>query len=405
MLITKSAFLNVLAVLTVISFIFLRPGMVGQIYTVFGLTLLLLVVCLNIFIKRSNMNNKPDYWFFFSLFIFWCFLFLFGVIGDANVEFLFKAVVANFIIVSIFCFISLGNILLTFRVVDGYLFLLTCFGYSSFVSLLLFFSGFGVDQLFIMELDLGYDNPSKLLFPFSILYHDMHSGYFNMLRFQSVFRESGIAQAFFTWALIIAYYLGNHKLILLGLFLGLLSTFSTTGVAISLLIIPLALIAKKGISGTVIKRVFIIFGYTVGSIFFLFFAYFITLNIPYFGVLSKLETHGESITERLPRFENISLLGQGFYSNITENSAINLLKATESIGVLLVVFYIFMFTFMCWLGRSKHSGFKVFVALSPLFITSLIAQPIVDAPLVFILLFITRQILSTNEINSYHIYR
>jgi hypothetical protein len=252
-----------------------------------------------------------------------------------------------------------------------------------------------LEQLQISELNLGYDTPSKWVAPFSVLYHDMHSGAINILRFQSIFRESGIAQAFYTWGFVIAYYLNYSRCVLLGLILGLLLCFSTTGFAIAALVLPLAYLAKRGVYGNIYRRVLTIIFYIFVGVIFILFAYYVTLYLPYVGVASKLETHGASIYDRLPTFDDITLIGKGFYNSLGEqNSAINLLKASESIGLLLTLFYIFMFTFMSWFGNKKMERFKVIVALLPIFITCLVAQPIVDAPLVFIVLFITRQLLS-----------
>ena len=89
------------------------------------------------------------------------------------------------------------------------------------------------------------------------------------------------------------------------------------------------------------------------------------------------------------------MLGSGLYSD----SAINLLKGIDSLGIVLTVLYTFLFTFMRWGGKGKVAGFKISIALLPLFITSLLAQPIVDAPLVYIVIFITRQTLSYSVSN------
>ena len=45
----------------------------------------------------------------------------------------------------------------------------------------------------------------------------------------------------------------------------------------------------------------------------------------------------------------------------------------QNIGLLLTLFYILIFTFMSWFGKSNADGYKLFVALLTLFITSLIS--------------------------------
>ena len=74
---------------------------------------------------------------------------MFGLLGDSNLDFVLKAVVANSLTVIIGCFLVLGNRDVCNRVVDFYLLILACCGYSSFITAVLFFSGLSVEQLSI----------------------------------------------------------------------------------------------------------------------------------------------------------------------------------------------------------------------------------------------------------------
>jgi hypothetical protein len=391
MIIGKTAGKNILALVIVLSFMFLRPGVFGQTNASVGSVLFLLAALFTTIVFNLKINGYPDYVFYFSLGLFWTLLVMFGLFGDSNLEFVIKALVSNFSVVIIGCFLALERRAICNRVLDFYLLILACCGYSSLITAVLYFSGVSLEQLSIAELEIGYKANSQLLFPFSVLYHDMNIGALSFPRFQHVFREAGIAQAFFIWAFVMAHFLGKDRWLLLGLMLGLLLTFSTSGIAITFIVLPLSFVAKHGLSGTMRRKLITI----IMCFFFISIAlgagYYLALNAPYFGVMDKIGTHGASINDRIPDFNNISLLGNGLYSSEVSNSAVNLFKGMESIGVLSTLLYVFLFTFMCWIGTGKVDGFKTFIALLPLLITSAVAQPIVDAPLVYIVIFITRQ--------------
>ena len=89
----------------------------------------------------------------------------------------------------------------------------------------------------------------------------MNVGSLSFPRLQSVFRESGIAQAFFVWAFAMAYFGSKNKWLLLGLIFGLLLTFSTTGLTTALIVFPLVFFAKRGLSGTIRHKVITIIMY------------------------------------------------------------------------------------------------------------------------------------------------
>lgn len=400
MIVRKTTAQNILALVIVLSFMFLRPGIFGQINASVGVVLFLLAALFATIVFNLKVNAYPDYVFYFSLALFWALIVMFGLFGYSNLEFVLKALVSNSLLVIIGCFFALGSRGACNRVFDFYLLLLACCGYSSFITAVLYFSGLSLEQLIILEIDLGYNSNSRLLFPFSVLYHDMNIGTLSFPRFQHVFREAGIAQAFFIWAFAMAYFQSKSRWLLLGLILGLLLTFSTTGVASALIVLPLLFVAKRGLQGTPPQKLINIIMYLFFISIVLSLAYYSALNIPYFGVMDKIGTHGASINDRLPDLDKVSLLGNGFYSTSDQNSSINLLKAMESIGIVSSLLYVFLFTFMCWIGTGAVNGFKSFIALLPLFITSLSAQPIIDASLVYIVIFITRQTLHYSLSNT-----
>ena len=118
-----------------------------------------------------------------------------------------------------------------------------------------------LDSLLIFEIETGYPRPSKVIFPFSILYHEMTAGGVQILRYQSIFRESGISQAFYIWSIVISIYMSKDKWIILSLFCGLATTFSTASIALSLLIIPIALFTNHSFKNKHTNYYFSIFFY------------------------------------------------------------------------------------------------------------------------------------------------
>jgi hypothetical protein len=371
---------------------FLRPGIFGTDYTLIGMLLLVIAFTGSCFLIGNKGGSQIDKYYLVFLTVFWVVILASGTLNNSNPTFLIKSFVTNLIFTSLTILLVLRIENVKYKVIDYYLYLLSFMGYSSLASFLLFLLFGRLESLILLELDVGYFNTSQILFPFSILYHEMHSGDFSVLRFQSIFRESGIAQGFYLSAIVVSYFSNRSRPLIWGLILGLLMTFSTTGIAIAVIILPLMLLLKNRFKGNESLRSF----KWISFFLFLPLVAYVTIeasfNIPYIGIESKQATHNAAISDRLPELSSISLWGDGLYSIYAqENSSINALKAIESIGVIGFVLYCFIFTGLCILGTKKH-GIKVFLSILPLFITSIFAQPLIDAPFIYILLFILRNI-------------
>lgn len=391
MVIKKSHFFNVIAAIMLIAFLGIRPMLLGQVNTLYASIFTLGFVLLLSLIYKFKRNIQLDIFFYGSLILFWFLILILGTLGSSNIEFLIKAFLANTILVVSVCYFFLSNKELLIKVINSFIYLLAFLGISSVISSSLFLFGMSLDSLLIFEIETGYPRPSKVIFPFSILYHEMTAGGVQILRYQSIFRESGISQAFYIWSIVISIYMSKDKWIILSLFCGLATTFSTASIALSLLIIPIALFTNHSFKKTNIQTITLVYFFTIFVVPILFYlAYYYTFELPYIGVNSKLLTHSTSINDRLPNVEEITFLGSGIYSSDVQNSAINLLKGSKSLGLMLTLFYIYFYTLMCWFGTPKGDGIKIFVCLLPLFLTSLISQPLVDAPFLYLLLYVTR---------------
>lgn len=391
MIIKKNHFLNITAFIILIALIGMRPMLFGEINTFYASVFILGFILFLGFIYKFKRDIKIDILFYGSFILFWFLILILGSLGTSNIAFLIKAFLANIFTVVSICYFLLSNKELLIKFTNSLIYLLALLGISSVVSSA-FFLVMSIDSLLMFELDMGYPKPSKVIFPFSILYHEMTVGGIQILRYQSIFRESGISQAFYIWAIVISIYMLKNKWIVLCLFCGLATSFSTASIALTLLIIPIALFTnrsfKKSNSNTTLVLAYFFAIFIVPILFY--FAYFFTYELPYIGVNSKLLTHSNSINDRLPNIEEITLLGSGIYSSDIQNSAINLLKGSTSLGLILTLFYMYFFTLMCWLGTSKGQGLKIFICLLPIFLTSLLSQPLVDAPFLYLLLYITR---------------
>lgn len=377
--------------LLLFALLLIRPSIFGQTLTTPGVVFifLLALVCF-LFIKVRN--DCFDKGFVVYVLIFWFCMLFFGVLGKSNLDFLIKAYIAN-------CFVVLTVVLVFFRrrtdvstFIGLYINLLAVLALSSIFTTFLFSFGYSVDELTIAELELGYSRPSRLLFPFSVLYHDMNTAGLNVLRFQSMFREAGIAQAFYLWAVAFSIFFRFNVFYIVTLLGGVLCSFSTAGIVIAIIVVPMVYFVRKLTDSHFTSKMIVsyISNYMLLIAILLPAAMYTLVYMPYFGVMQKLDSHQESVTDRLPNFEHLSFLGSGMYSSTAENAAINLIKGAETYGIFICVMYICFFTIFCWFNRSAVSGLKIFICMLPLFLTSLFSQPIVDAPLVYIALFLTR---------------
>jgi hypothetical protein len=239
----------------------------------------------------------------------------------------------------------------------------------------------GLDALYVTPIStIHYNGSSELYLPFTLAY-----GYkecFGVLvpRSGSGFRESGIAQAFFACAIVSMPELKTlrHWVMFGLLVVGGLGALSTAGMSIVGIASGIRLIRIDGVN-LAIRAAFIVLSLYLAVI-----AVDFSLNDESVGFAAKIDT--DSYQDRSLQTDlglhafYTNPLGYGAYSE-NFGAGINLIANLGSIGVfgaLLVLVNLLL----AILGSRNKLEKALFVA--PLFFTSLISQPLLDAALVYL---------------------
>jgi hypothetical protein len=237
----------------------------------------------------------------------------------------------------------------------------------------------------------GYDNADSggngdILFPFTVVYGKMAE--YGIYRFCSIYREAGIAQAFFVWSFVYLMYSRARGIWIIGSLLGALLCGST---AVIFSFGTAALIHFGSRSPHRPRQLFILV-LLLGAMVLL------LLFVPGIGLVDKAATHGASITDRqdamalaLPGSDIWRwLFGHGLFYDATdkvENAGINAVAAIFDIGAVGFVLYVSTFVAGTFGRRFFIDGYRYLTLISPFLVTSLFFQPVVDAPLVMAVLF------------------
>ncbi len=115
--------------------------------------------------------------------------------------------------------------------------------------------------------------------------------------------------------------------------------------------------------------------------------------MPFIGIQAKSNTHSESLDDRsLNMFsasENWNFFGNGMYSSNEQHSGINLISMSDEIGLFALILIIVLY--FSPLLVKKQDNVYYFISFVPIALTSILAQPLLDAPLVYLFLFVTFQ--------------
>lgn len=381
---------------------FLRPSALGSNYTYIGiggtlfLTLIYLLLNLKSNIKSNTIGSNLIVLFVFLFFIFYeISVSLYQ--GASNLTFLAGDFITQLIIFSCFLIFLLNkdNNRVFFRY---FVILISFFGWSSLISLILF--NMSSPEIFLIYNFQMNDYPhtgdiveaGQIYFPFSMTYDDIFkSDLVSLFRFSGFFRESGIFAAVCSFAFIYSAVMRFSKKILLGHFLGIFLAFSTSGFFVFFIgILGLYLFNNK----TSILKNFLIM--VVASI-----SLYATFQAPLVGLSYKASTEGfsESVDRRsyslIEGLKKASKnpFGAGMYSAKTENTGVNLIANIGSIGV---IGFLLQVMLMSGFRFSIDRIFKIrLLILSPVLLTILLAQSIATTPFMYILIFIRPSLEST----------
>lgn len=216
--------------------------------------------------------------------------------------------------------------------------------------------------------------------PFTISYG--YREYFGITvpRLGAGFRESGIAQAFYACSIISIPHLRSLKqyLVFALLLVGGLATQSTTGMALVGIAFCVRIMRLEGLGK--LSRIGLIVVMTILG----FFAIDFAINDETVGFAAKEDT--ESYFDRRDQTEAglkdffKNPMGVGVYSPDAPGG-INLLSSLNTIGIIGIIFVV-VNIISTWIGSFDRTT-KAFYIL-PIFLTALTSQPLLDAPLVYV---------------------
>lgn len=374
---------NLKIIMLLISAYLIRPTAFGQQYTTIGIAVSVVALVLHLVdVKRRGdkiiIPPQNAAVMFLVTMLFTLLSLHTQIVGSfTNPDFVLKALIAHIVVI-----ISFGIVLSEnkskYRFFRSFAQTLLFFISSYYITLLLsIFIPF--ESLKIYSLPVaGYEGSTgDTYFPFTVLYTFFGTGQGEQLllpRLLGLFRESGILQMFIICVLF------NLKAINLDrwwvktlLFLGIIASFSTAGVAIFF--------------GTLLLK-FVLDKKFVTALIILVITYLAVMYTPYIGIEAKSDTHGASLSDRSFAIERTiaqleeAPFGTGLYNSTVKNSGINLLAVSATIGIqgfLLVI--ITYFVPMIYTDNRK----QYILATAPIILTSLTSQPILDAPLVYIM--------------------
>lgn len=367
-----------------ISVLFMRPSLLGEEFSSVVIPVLFLAVLVKVILrnKESKVSFDRSHVIILLLFLLiWIYLLAVSVLNNAyHLDYTIKAFILHASIITIFSFL-LSEKEINKLFFKSIVYILSFCGISSLISILLI-------EFSSTEIIMGHLLDYEVLFPFSVKYgvytvpniHVFH-------RFMAFFREAGIAQAFYAWAVVYCIYFRFHKFILFALIFGLLATLSTIGILSLSIVLFLLFLFKQNIS--LYARIYriLISGLLVIGI------YAVLYYMPFIGIEAKSNTHGGSLDDRSVNMfyatENWNFFGNGMYSAIENHTGINLISMLDEIGLL--AFFLVIFLYFSPLVIKKQDNLFYFISFVPIALTSITAQPLLDAPLVYLFLFTTFQ--------------
>lgn len=369
-----------------VTVLLIRPTAFGQQYTTYGIILALLALGMHLIESLKANNNfkipRKNFIVITTAILMWTFLLAqASLVGSNHLVFAMKACVAHLIIL-ISCGIILSHNKSNYLFFRGLLKIFIFFSFSYLVTFVItMFLGVNYSKLFLFSIPVeGYTSGvGNIYFPFTQLYGFMTVGNLELPRDLGLFRESGIFQAFLIWAFFnLEQYNLDKKIFKFILFIGVIGTFSTAGIAVFFAVYAIKLfVNKRKILSTILITI---------SILGLFYA-------PYVGLKSKSITHSTSITDRTYAITTglhgllQNPLGTGLYNagqDDVANSGINLLAMSNQLGFIGLALVLMVY-FLPLFGYKNKRNYLIGVI--PFFITLLISEPILDAPFIYIMMF------------------
>ena len=384
---------NVCGWLLVLNLFLMRPAALGQDFTNVAILLAGGAVLCKLLMqgrgaeKLSKGQVRRSLYIFSLLVFYYLYLFLIGGLsGAANYDLFVRELLSVFLVFLMYLIVlsDLKENALFFRRLS---LVVAVIGWSGVVTAVLI-PFVGLDSLHLFNVGVsGYQNTEDVevavgavYFPFSMVYSTFSTDDFQFVRFNGFFREAGIYQAICCYCFVCEFFSRKSRFVLLGLVGGVLISLSTAGVAVFLITLGAVFLVRSKFTAQRFVMLLLVIAAAVP----------VVLYAPYVGILSKTETHSDSVSDRQEAVERgLSLvlenpMGLGLGGVKAKNASINLIAALGSIGV---VGFVLQVIILSGIGGGGRAKLRV-IAFLPLVLTALFSQPLIGAPAVYVLLLV-----------------
>lgn len=380
-----------------IAIFFLRPMALGEAFTPLSLIVALVAFILFIISDRAieiTAILRRNLLIAACTVIFWIYLVIHALVSGAkHPQYLFSALVTFTFVMCVYSLmlseLENNRKYFTFLRIIIYLFI------SSYFITLLISLFIPLESLHLFDIrssnnvDYG-DKWGGVYFPLTPAYGITKIFGFTFFRSAGPFREAGIFQAFIIWAFFsICNSEKNSFFQKMILIFGLFASYSTAGI----LVFGLTAIVNVFMGNNSLQNSSMIFKKIITVIIASCSLVIVFLYMPVFGLIDKLQKSQASINDRIEATRNgLSLLydnplGIGYSNSLDPSIGVNFLSAMGLIGLPGVALFTLLIGVSVFHLNSKNECKRYFVLMLPFFLTALIFQPFIDAPLVYIMLF------------------
>lgn len=359
-----------------------RPSAFGNEYTNYGLAMIFVAIAFHIMdciyrgikltISKNNFAVVSMVLVFFSYIAIQSML----IPNHMNLGSIYKTYIANVLIILVSAMILTDDFAKK-KFFKWFTWVILITTISSIITLVLTLF-IPMEKLYLFKLQFGGNEAmaGSTYFPFTIIYGVLHYDHIELPRLLGLFRESGIAQMFMLWALFNLKSIDMNKVwVKIVLIIGVILTFSTAGIAV----LCVNIVVQQLINLKLLR-----------SIMLLIISYCIIMYVPFIGLHDKVDTgHGKSVSDRqeatFNAWDTLSEhpFGIGFNNSTVFNSGINLMAASNMIGVIGFFLCLFVYFFPAITAGNRK---RYILSMLPIVLTSLTSQPLIDAPLVYIML-------------------
>ncbi|MEI5911308.1 hypothetical protein WBS58_10295 [Bacillus albus] len=372
--------MQIIVLFLLLSTMLMRPALLGESYTLLGVALSGMTFILYLFINMKLIKIEGKLLKIFLInSLYWFYLLIQSMfIQDSNYIGILKDTIITLPVIFFFAVIF-SNKKYRFNFGENFILILYYLSISYLITLGLTFL-IDIESLFLFQINIGkYFTGGNIYFPLTPIYGFMNVENFSIIKFQSLFRESGISQAFIIWAIFnLKKFKLDKKIVYVVLHLGLIGTTSTAGLVTYFITLLVYIMLSKKISVGRIINILIIF--LVGVL--------LVFKMPFFGFSNKIQTHSDSINERTQittgALNDIILnpFGEGIKTTDLPNSGINMLSLSEKIGLVGFIILLLTFIYPYFISQNKR-GYAV--SLLPILITALFSQPIAGYSIIAII--------------------